>query len=55
MGYRRQAHVGTYGRGANPQDFKAQPEKGTPRVSSGSVSEIFKPRQPPRSNTGGAY
>jgi hypothetical protein len=55
MGYRRQAHVVKYGPGANPQDFKARPESDVRRVSSGSVSEIFKPRQPPRGSSGGAY
>jgi hypothetical protein len=54
MGYRRQAHVVKYGLGADPKDFAVGPENGPKRSSTGSVSEIFKPRQPPRSS-GGAY
>jgi hypothetical protein len=57
MGYKPQSHVVNFGTGANPKDFKPKPEGGVNRVSSGNVSEIFKPRQPPRSGTttGGAY
>ena len=55
MGYKPQAHLVNFGMGANPNDFKPKPEGGVNRVSSGNVSEIFKPREPPRSNAGGAY
>jgi hypothetical protein len=55
MGYKPQAHLVNFGSGANPNDFKPKPESGVNRVSSGNVSEIFKPREPPRSNAGGAY
>jgi hypothetical protein len=55
MGYKSQAHLVNFGMGANPNDFKPKPEGGVNRVSSGNVSEIFKPREPPRSNAGGAY
>jgi hypothetical protein len=55
MGYKSQTHVVTFGTGADPRDFKAKPEGGINRVSSGNVSEIFKPRQPSRSGSGGAY
>jgi predicted nuclease with TOPRIM domain len=55
MGYKSQAHLVNFGMGANPNDFKPKPEGGVNHVSSGNVSELFKPREPPRSNTGGAY
>ncbi len=55
MGYKPQSHLVNFGMGANPNDFKPKPEGGVNRVSSGNVSEIFKPREPPRSGTGGAY
>jgi hypothetical protein len=55
MGFQRQAHVVSFGRGSNAADFKIHPGEGTRPVSSGNVSEIFKPRQPPRSSSGGAY
>ncbi|MGA2796699.1 MAG: hypothetical protein ABSE63_03860 [Thermoguttaceae bacterium] len=55
MGYKSQAHLVNFGMGANPNDFKPKPEGGVNRVSSGNVSELFKPREPPRSNAGGAY
>jgi hypothetical protein len=55
MGYQRQARVVSYGAGSNSADFKIQPENGKRPVSSGNVSDIFKPRQPPRGGSGGAY
>jgi hypothetical protein len=55
MGYKQQAHVVSFGQGADPKDFKPKPEGGVNRVSAGNVSEIYKPRQPPRSTAGGAY
>jgi hypothetical protein len=55
MGYKQQAHVVSFGKGADPKDFKPKPEGGVNRVSAGNVSEIYKPRQPPRSSAGGAY
>ncbi|MBN2578088.1 MAG: hypothetical protein JXB10_03775 [Pirellulales bacterium] len=55
MGYRRQARVVTYGPGADSQDFIIRHGNGPPRVSSGNVSDVFKPRQPPRGKAGGAY
>ncbi len=54
MGYKPQAHVVNFGSGANPNDFKPKLE-GVNRVSTGSVSEIYKPREPSRSGAGGAY
>ena len=55
MGYKAQSQVVNFGAGANPKDFKPKPEGGVNRVSSGNVSEIYKPREPPRSGAGGAY
>jgi len=46
MGWKNQTHVVRFGRGANPQDFRAKPEEGAPKKSTGSVSDVFKPRQP---------
>jgi hypothetical protein len=54
-GYKPRSHLVNFGGGANPKDFKPKPEGGVNRVSSGNVSELFKPREPPRSGTGGAY
>ena len=48
MGYRDTNHVTKFGPGSNPVDFRAKaPDSGMP-VSSGTVSPLFKPRQPPR-------
>ena len=58
MGWKKQTRVVRFGRGANPNDFRAKPPEGGPRVSSGNVSDIFKPRQPPTDKPtprGGAY
>lgn len=55
MGYKPQSHVVNFGAGVNPNDFKPKPEGGINRVSTGNVSELYKPRQPPRSGVGGAY
>jgi hypothetical protein len=54
MGYRPQAHVVKFGSGANPNDFKPKPES-VQHKSTGSVSEIYKPREPSRSSAGGAF
>jgi len=58
MGYRPAANVIEYGLGADPADFRPKPEGGVSRVSSGNVSGLFKPRQPPTPvapGRGGAY
>ncbi len=58
MGWKNRTPVTRYGRGANPNDFKPQPPDGIPKVSTGTVSELFRPRRPPpvkRSGRGGAY
>jgi len=55
MGWRRQTHVVTFGRGANPADFRAKPPEGVPKTSTGNVSEVFRPRRPPAGTGRGAY
>jgi hypothetical protein len=57
MGWVNQAPVVTFGRGANPKDFRAKPPGGVNPVSSGNVSELFQPRRPPapKPRSGGAY
>ncbi len=52
MGWRREADVLQYGSGA--QGFEVQSPR-RPRVSSGKISGLFKPRKPPRNNGGSAY
>ena len=47
MGWKNQTPVIRFGRGANPEDFRAQPDDGVPAVSSGTVSPLFEPRRPP--------
>ncbi len=48
MGYRDTNHITVYGTGGNPLDFRVKPPEGGLPVSSGTVSPLFKPRQPPR-------
>jgi len=48
MGWKNMSPVIQFGRGANPKDFRAKPEAGTPRKSTGSVSDVFQKRQPPK-------
>lgn len=47
MGWKNQTPVVRYGRDANPADFRAKPPEGIPKVSSGTVSPLFQPREPP--------
>ena len=47
MGWKNQTPVTTFGRGANAKDFRALPPEGSPRRSTGSVTPLFKSRQPP--------
>lgn len=54
MGWKNQTPVIRYGMGANPADFKAKAPEGV-RTSTGNVSDVFRPRTPPRSGTGGAF
>ncbi|MBC7353588.1 MAG: hypothetical protein H5U08_14600 [Thermogutta sp.] len=56
IGYKRETHVVRFGPGANPADFRAKPKEGEViRRSTGAVSEIFQPRQPPRAKAGTAF
>jgi hypothetical protein len=47
MGWKNTAPVVHFGPDANPKDFAPKAPEGAPRKSGGTVSEIFKPRQPP--------
>jgi len=55
MGYKPQSHVVNFSGDVNPKDFKPKPESGVNRASTGTVSDLYKPREPPRSGSGGAY
>jgi len=55
MGWKNQAPVVRFGRGANPNDFRALPPEGGPKESTGTVSPLFQPRQPPAASGGSAY
>ncbi len=55
MGYKGAGLVQRYGAGVPASQFKVTPTEGGQRVSTGSVSPLFKPRQPPRSSAAGAY
>jgi len=48
MGWKNVSAVVRYGRGANPADFRAKPEGGVPRKSTGNVSDLYQKRQPPK-------
>ncbi len=55
MGWKNQTPVLRYGVGANPNQFRAQPPEGGLPVSTGTVSPLFQPRQPPRATRSSAY
>ena len=48
MGWKNMSPVIRYGRGANPKDFRAKPDEGVQRKSTGNVTDLFKKRQPPK-------
>ena len=48
MGWRNMSPVVRFGRGANPKDFRAKPDEGVPKKSTGNVSDVFQKRQPPK-------
>ena len=52
MGWKKEADVLQYGSGA--QGFGVHSER-PPQVSIGKISDLFKPRTPPRTNGGSAY
>ncbi|NQU22099.1 MAG: hypothetical protein HQ567_12505, partial [Candidatus Nealsonbacteria bacterium] len=47
MGWKNRTHTVKFGRGANPNDFRAKPPGGVVPESSGNVSGRFKERRPP--------
>jgi hypothetical protein len=56
MGWKNLSPVIQFGRGANPKDFIAKPpEGGVPKKSTGSVSDVFKKRQPPLKTPASAF
>ncbi len=57
MGWKDQSPVIRFGKGANPNDFRARAPDGVPKVSTGNVSDLFRPRRPPTKprGSGGAY
>lgn len=48
MGWKNMSPVVRYGRGANPNDFRAKPADGVPKKSSGNVSDLYQKRTPPQ-------
>lgn len=54
MGYKTEVRTIGLGKNADPLQFKAEPEEGRARTSSGNVSDIFKERKPPRRKSGGS-
>ena len=48
MGWKNVAPVVRFGRGANPKDFRAKPDAGAAKKSTGNMSDVFKKRQPPK-------
>ncbi len=56
MGWKNLSPVVRYGRGANPNDFRAKPDDGVPRKSTGNVSDLYQKRDPPKkAPSGGRY
>ncbi len=54
MGWQNRTPVERLTEGAAPQTLRSRNEDGKPRTSTGTVSELFRPRTPPR-GLGGAY
>ena len=48
MGWKNMSPVVRYGRGSNPNDFRAKPDDGVPKKSSGNVSDLYQKRTPPQ-------
>jgi hypothetical protein len=55
MGWKNQTPLVRFGRGANPKDFAAKPDDAVQKKSTGSVSDVFKPRVPPARIPTSAY
>ncbi|HUG66154.1 MAG TPA: hypothetical protein VMM76_00275 [Pirellulaceae bacterium] len=54
MGYKAEVKTIGLGKHADPSQFKAEPEGGRARTSTGSVSDLFEERRPPQRKPGGA-
>ena len=55
MGWKNLFPVQRFGREARPEDYRPLPPAGLPKVSTGTVSGLFKPRRPPVRSRDGAY
>jgi hypothetical protein len=55
MGYKAEVRTVGLGKNADPAQFKAEPAEGRARTSTGTVSGLFKERQPPKRKKKGAY
>jgi hypothetical protein len=55
IGWKNISPVVRFGRGANPNDFRAKAEEGTPKKLGGNASDVFKDREPPKRAPGGSY
>jgi hypothetical protein len=53
MGWKRRSEIVNYGAGGE-NSFAVRPDE-SPRVSTGQISERFKPRKPPRTSGGSVY
>ncbi len=51
MGWKNEAEVRHYGRGASPAHLRAKAPEGGMPVSTGNLTPLFKPRRPPRGKT----
>lgn len=54
MGYKAEVRTIGLGKNADPLQFKAEPDEGRARTSSGNTSDVFKSRRPPRRSSGGS-
>ncbi len=55
MGWQNRAPVERLGEGATAPRLRPREDEGPARTSTGNVSELFRPRTPPRGSSGGAY
>jgi hypothetical protein len=55
LGWKNHTPVVQYGLGANPNDFRAKAPEGGNKVSGGTVSEKFQPRNPSKPSSNSAY
>jgi len=52
IGWKNMSSVVRYGRGANPNDFRAKADDAVPRKSNGNTSDVFKDREAPAAGGG---